>query len=1069
MNFSPSSLAAAIGNKPAGNPASPSATSGTTGHVHEPSAHINNTATDSLAGNKATPTTAGTIRKVDDITPSPMRNYSFTQQSDPDPENVMTPSTSGDNPFAYDTSTRVQDPPKQARNNTSSRATKYFLRDLTTIDPPEIKAFYPIFKFGNDTNLNPTHATTTTIATQANTDTINKPTTDDTATPNSAIVDLTNTDNNANHDTTNLNNPTDDELNLSTEVNKSSSNETPTKQLDFSTTADDTDQPLSSIKMAPINKATTATTRNSALRKSSTKSKVVISSAEPDVRCYTKGSPAMKDPETFATTETAPPPHNHKHKTVFEMSITIPKTERVLHALAEKMTSALAFIQQWADPKAAFLPKSNSTLPHIISKLSFPTVIFSLEMDYFVFSTSTWHYAPKSPRGKVIRLSVIIGSDVEPDIIARCKADLNAMYVGLEIKAHQDIDTNTRITLLGAPNTINKAEAKKICFEIFASALKILKTDHPDDPIANTITLPDFAIILTYPQGLPYVAKDDTDYTPPSRDRRSLHVMCASSDFEGFAKLTEVAKTNDLWRPSFGMCYPTIAPQVGVNEEKLDRYVRMVEIHELVQQCYASTPISGLSNVDKEYTLRKDDGTSATFNVRKLLAHIQVWDPIPERHIPVFLCLLRCDDRRFHAYFPGGNDAISTYVEAFRKCPGPQLYFYLLKRRFLHGDVSKFIRSVFNLEQQALCSRAKYNKKTGMAYVQNTPGQMDIIDAVSAANSGFTIHSVSRSPALQPMKYSGPKNTAMEYYDFTDGQSITTIKTATKNTSTPSSDVSIGLGKSVYEPEGSMANSTVAPDNMDIDDTDDIGDDEFGSEFQFDLAALKHVEQNALSGLTIMDNTITSNNPTSTKAATMSEADSKAIQEQLTMTLIARNNAAASSNIGESNHDIDVSIHPNFAVVLEDVTNKDYACMLELIDSIAAAIINTNSDEDSINMEIPEQIDHPLFTSPVREALAANLIGSEESLRDYLECMRIAVEDASKVTEGYLSTPDPDIDMESAEDPPLPSTSALESNDSPAKLQGCTKTTITQPTTESSDGVDGNQSSGASRLGADTK
>ena len=319
------------------------------------------------------------------------------------------------------------------------------------------------------------------------------------------------------------------------------------------------------------------------------------------------------------------------------------------------------------------------------------------------------------------------------------------------------------------------------------------------------------------------------------------------------------------------------------------------------------------------------------------------------------------------------------------------------------------------------------------------------------------------------MKYSGPKNTAMEYYDFTDGQSITTIKTATKNTSTPSSDVSIGLGKSVYEPEGSMANSTVAPDNMDIDDTDDIGDDEFGSEFQFDLAALKHVEQNALSGLTIMDNTITSNNPTSTKAATMSEADSKAIQEQLTMTLIARNNAAASSNIGESNHDIDVSIHPNFAVVLEDVTNKDYACMLELIDSIAAAIINTNSDEDSINMEIPEQIDHPLFTSPVREALAADLIGSEESLRDYLECMRIAVEDASKVTEGYLSTPDPDIDMESAEDPPLPSTSALESNDSPAKLQGCTKTTITQPTTESSDGVDGNQSSGASRLGADTE
>ena len=752
------------------------------------------------------------------------------------------------------------------------------------------------------------------------------------------------------------------------------------------------------------------------------------------------------------------------------MSITIPKTERVLIALSEKMTSALAFIQQWADPKAAFLPKSDPTLPHIISKLSFPTVIFSLDKDYFVFSGSTWHYAPKSPRGKVIRLSVIIGSDVDPDTIARCKADLNAMHVGLEIKAHQNIDTNTRITLLGAPNTISKAEAKKICSEIFESALKIIQLEHPDDPISNTITLPDFAIILTYPQGIPYVAKEDNDYTPPSRHRRCLHVMCASSDFDGFAKLTEVAKSNDLWRPSFGMCYPTIAPQVGVNEEKLDRYVRMVETHESVQQCYASTPISGLSNVDQEFTLRKDDGTSACFNVRKLLAHIQVWDPIPERNIPVFLCLLRCDDRRYHAYFPGGNDVTTEYVEAFRNCPGPQIYFYLLKRRFLHGDVSRFIRSIFNLEQQALCSRAKYNRKTGMAYVQNSPGQMDIIDAASAANSGFAIKSVKRSPELQPMKYSGPKNTAVEYYDFADGQSITTIKTAAKKTSIPTSDISIGLGKSVYEPEGSMANTSVGPDNMDIDDTDDIGDDEFGKEFQFDLAALKEIEQKALDELKTTDPIVTTANPTSlTKTITMTDADSKAIQEQLTLTLVARNNAAASLNIGDSNNDIDVPIHPNFAVVLEDVTNKDYAIMLEIIDSISEAINTTRSDDDSANLEIPEQINHPLFTTPVREALAADLIGSEESLCDYLVCMRIAVEDASKVTEGYLAAPDPDVDMDSVADPLSTSKLALESNDSPAKLQGCTETSLAQPPTESTVGTDGNDSSGASRLGADTE
>ena len=211
----------------------------------------------------------------------------------------------------------------------------------------------------------------------------------------------------------------------------------------------------------------------------------------------------------------------------------------------------------------------------------------------------------------------------------------------------------------------------------------------------------------------------------------------------------------------------------------------MVEIHESVQRCYANT-LSGLSDVDREFTLCKDDGTSPTINDRTLLAqHIKVWDPVSEKFVPVFLCHLCCDDQCYHAYFPGSNDTIKEYVEAFPKCPGPQLYFYLLNKcRFLHDDVSKFIRLVFNLEQQALCSCAKYNKKTGMAYVNNTPAQMDIIDAACASDSGFaTIQRVVRSPALKPMKYTGPNNTAMEYYDFADGQSITTIKTAAKNPS----------------------------------------------------------------------------------------------------------------------------------------------------------------------------------------------------------------------------------------------------------------------------------------------
>ena len=68
----------------------------------------------------------------------------------------MTPLATGEHPFSYHNSTRIQDPPKQARDSTSSRATKYFIHDLTSVDPPEIKAFYPIFNFDETNKSKPT-------------------------------------------------------------------------------------------------------------------------------------------------------------------------------------------------------------------------------------------------------------------------------------------------------------------------------------------------------------------------------------------------------------------------------------------------------------------------------------------------------------------------------------------------------------------------------------------------------------------------------------------------------------------------------------------------------------------------------------------------------------------------------------------------------------------------------------------------------------------------------------------------------------------------------------------------
>ena len=310
----------------------------------------------------------------------------------------------------------------------------------------------------------------------------------------------------------------------------------------------------------------------------------------------------------------------------------------------------------------------------------------------------------------------------------------------------------------------------------------------------------------------------------------------------------------------------------------------------------------------------------------------------------------------------------------------------------------------------------------------------------------------------------------MEYYNFADGQSITTIKTATKKTVNSSDSVnSTGIGKSVYVPEGSVAVSRIDDEDMDIDEDDAIGDKGQGPEFVFDLDALKEIEKATLANSTEPNDKPPSTSivvaPT-TKHTTMSVDDSKAIQEQLTLALVSRSKASDALHLGEESMELELPETPTFAVVLEDITNKDYSIMLDIIKSISSAIPKS-AEDDEPRTEIPDNIQHHLFTQALRDALKSDLIGSDESLSEYLDCMIMAIEDAQKITEGYL-TDSNDVDMENeATNTPLLLLPASESDDTAAKLQGCAEDTDTNMTTAEAVGETSIVPADTARLGAD--
>lgn len=108
----------------------------------------------------------------------------------------------------------------------------------------------------------------------------------------------------------------------------------------------------------------------------------------------------------------------------------------------------------------------------------------------------------------------------------------------------------------------------------------------------------------------------------------------------------------------------------------------------------------------------------------------------------------------------------------------------------------------------------------------------------------------------------------------------------------------------------------------------------------------------------------------------MSDADSKAIQEQLALTLVSRSKSSDALRLGEESMDLELPENPNFAVVLEDVTNKDYSIMLDIINSIFEAIPTPNDDAEP-SIDIPENIQHHLFSQALRDALKSDLVGAE--------------------------------------------------------------------------------------------
>ena len=673
-------------------------------------------------------------------------------------------------------------------------------------------------------------------------------------------------------------------------------------------------------------------------------------------------------------------PVHHKHKTVFEISVKInPNTEHVNMELRNQLLHMLSFIREWIDPDAAFLPKrSSSSLKPIVDKPSFPAVTYLLVSSYFYFTSPSWYTATKE-RNKMVRLSAIMGLNVDPAEIELAKADINGFGVILTIKPHQEVETSSKLIFLGAPYAMSKHYAKQMMIKVFKAVEDEIKRDQDYDQELFAGVLPDFAVIITQPQNMYVEQAKGEKYVMPAKERRAIHIMCASRDYDRLATLTMMAKGMDMWRPVFGLCYPTTTPDVNSEDDASARYIRMVECHQSAQMCQDSFAISGLLRLDEAYTLSKDDGSTATVSARKVLSLIELYDPEQDAFCKVFICAIQKDDKKFHAYYPGGHPLYRAYVAEFKLCPAAQIYFYLIKRKFLTKDVMMFIRKIFNVDQQSTISKAKYNNRTRLAYLQSANGSMDIVDAVMASGSAIDPYRglpESRIKALQEENYKGPELGAPDYFDFDEGQSVTTVQNKSSRYARKqrADEVDIDL-RSVYDVAGSVAGSMAGEgmeEECDLGDSDDEGEERSGEDMTMDLSLL----------------TGDSSDVTQPKEVAVSDATPAIQGIAKTLRDLDTTTETNPEEIGIYDDEAEIEAQGStFASELEKITTV-YKEMIAIIDALMSEFEETNAERDVTDMLLEP---HPMITDVLRNQLNQDTDGSPEMIKDYLTTMKTGI------------------------------------------------------------------------------
>jgi len=324
--------------------------------------------------------------------------------------------------------------------------------------------------------------------------------------------------------------------------------------------------------------------------------------------------------------------------------------------LDKKLSEGLTFLREFVDPAACILPNGkDKRLGPIKSKSDLPKYQLTMR-NYFNIPNQMVFSNVNQDHGRVIKGSAIMGFSNNPkNCLDDAAGDLRTMGCSFFYKKCQEVDTVSKLILLGVPNSIEEDVMKDTLDKVLSELeCTLLQTDSKykltKDQKANWIN---YTVNREFPPGMPWEDAEEKKKKQGGNNTGLAYVLQVyQPDYDRIIKLCHMAKQRKLRANHWGnMAFTVEIPENDSQQGEKVRYIQMVQTHGSVQLSLGAASINGVIDTDSTFLLRLTPGADGSPRVATQTSLREVFCMMDVNSRKVWICLAKGSNGKYPGYF----------------------------------------------------------------------------------------------------------------------------------------------------------------------------------------------------------------------------------------------------------------------------------------------------------------------------------------------------------------------------------------------------------------------------------